>query len=213
MLFNSHPFIFVFLPIVFIVYFALNRMRWIMAGKTFNLDLYKDLSHHSQDVNSWIAQAIGSDSSKYRMTDNNIAELNDQLVEDTVTATLDEQGNVTRVIVHINGRKHTFTQKIIDGKQQFLVYVKEAAAVFGGEAIWDEGTKATILKAKGKKDISITAGSTQAVVGDQLIDMNSTPLSMNGKTMIPFAFVAEQWGWQVKQEMGKNAVRLNVQER
>lgn len=34
MLFNSYPFIFLFLPVTAIVYFALNRFRWTVASKT-----------------------------------------------------------------------------------------------------------------------------------------------------------------------------------
>ncbi|RUS48668.1 MBOAT family protein [Cohnella sp. AR92] len=34
MLFNSYPFIFLFLPVTLIVYFVLNRLRWTVAAKT-----------------------------------------------------------------------------------------------------------------------------------------------------------------------------------
>jgi len=34
MLFNSYPFIFMFLPVTLIVYFVLNRLRWTIAAKT-----------------------------------------------------------------------------------------------------------------------------------------------------------------------------------
>lgn len=58
------------------VYDFQSKLDW-----TYNLALYKDLSHHNQDVNTWIAQAIGREDEEYLVTKENVLSYTDQLVK------------------------------------------------------------------------------------------------------------------------------------
>ncbi|MBB6735047.1 copper amine oxidase N-terminal domain-containing protein [Cohnella zeiphila] len=164
---------------------------------TYDLDLYKDLSHHKQDVNSWIAEAIGADDAKYRVTDGNVDSLNAQLKQQAETAVLNADDNVVGFQVMLNGESKVFTNRVLaDTKDELLVPVKQAAAALGADLGWDQATKTVTLSVNGRK-LKMTVGSTEAQASGSAVTSANAPQLVGGTALIPFGFAAGQLGFNV----------------
>lgn len=167
---------------------------------TYDLDLYKDLSHHKQDVNSWIAEAIGRDDPQYRVTDANVDELNAELKLQAETAVLNADNEVVGFQVLLNGEPKVFTNRALaDTGDELLVPVKQAAAALGAELAWDQATKTMTLSANGHK-LRMTVGSLQARTDGADVQADNAPKLVGGTALIPFGFAAEQLGYSTSVE-------------
>jgi len=164
---------------------------------TYDLDLYKDLSHHKQDVNTWIAEAIGRDDPKYRVTDQNVDELNARLEEDARTATLTTANDAVRFQVVVDGKPVTFANRILaEEGDELFVPAKLAASQLKADIQWDQATKTAILSSGGTK-VKMTAGSKQASTNDKAVEAKYAPELNGGTLLVPLGFVAGQLGWNV----------------
>lgn len=165
------------------------------AQWTFNLDLYKDISHHNEQVNSWIAQAIGRDDSKYRVSADNIDPLNNTLISQTTSATMDKLGNVYAYDIQINAKSFPFTSRVTQGDGELFVTATEAALALGATLTWDSVSKTAILTNKHQK-LEMTVGNNKGKVNGQEVPMTNPLLLTAGRTMVPMQFVADQLGWK-----------------
>ena len=164
---------------------------------TYDLDLYKDLSHHKQDVNTWIAEAIGRDDPKYRVTDQNVDELNARLEEDARTATLTTANDAVRFQVVVDGKPVSFANRILaEEGDELFVPAKLAAAQLKADIQWDQATKTAVLSSGGTK-VKMTAGSKQASTNDKTVEAKYAPELNGGTLLVPLGFVAGQLGWNV----------------
>ncbi|MBW4082897.1 copper amine oxidase N-terminal domain-containing protein [Paenibacillus sp. S150] len=170
---------------------------------TFNLDLYKDLSHHSGEVNGWIAEAIGRQDAKYLVTGDNVNTLNEKLEAQAASAVIDGSGNVYQGSVEVNGNPVSFTSRLIQGNGQLWLSAKEIAAALGAEVEWDAAGK-TVTVDSGGHSIVMTIGSSKALVDGTEFALEAAPLLAGGKALIPLAFTAEKLGWEAgcQQENG-----------
>ncbi|WP_375103466.1 stalk domain-containing protein [Paenibacillus sp. RS8] len=166
---------------------------------TFNLDLYKDLSHHNGEVNTWIAEAIGEDSSEYRVTSSNIEAFNTLLEEQAESAVIDRNGNVYRSSVQVNGEPLAFTTRLVQGNEELWLPAKEIGTALNASIDWDAATK-TVSLTSGGNNVTMTIGNTEALVNGQTLAMDTAPLLAGGKVLVPVAFVAEHLGWNVSVE-------------
>jgi Copper amine oxidase N-terminal domain. len=171
------------------------------AGEwTYDLDLYKDLSHHKQDVNTWIAEAIGRDDPAYRVTDANIDELNDRIERDAETAILNKNNDVVNVSVTLDGESLVFTNRVLaegENGNELFVPAKQAAAAVGAELSWDQPTKTLALRKDGQELRMIVDSAVATVNGGEKVDMAFAPKLVGGTALVPIGFVFEQMGWKV----------------
>lgn len=170
---------------------------------TYNLDLYKDLSHYKQDVNTAIAEAIGRDDPKYRMTPENAAlfarTLERQL--QTLVLTPDLQVlNAETVVADAEGsRSPQWSAMTAPGPSELSVPAKEAARAIGAELGWDQRTR-TLTLSRGGQTLKMRAGRTDAEADGRAVDLPYAPVLTGGTAMIPLRAVCEYLGLHVETE-------------
>lgn len=167
---------------------------------TYQLDLYADLSHHNQDVNSWIVQAIGQDNAKYRVTSQNMDTLNEQLHQDAKLTSLNDNHEAYRVQVHHSNVPVTFTKPMISGEDELLVPAKEAAKVLGLSLDWKQVTH-TITLTKGKNSLEMTADAKHAKSSNVTITLKTAPVLKRGTVYIPLVQVSSLLGFTANSEI------------
>ncbi|SES95142.1 stalk domain-containing protein [Paenibacillus sp. NFR01] len=166
------------------------------ASWTFNLDLYKDISHHNQDVNRMIAERIGADDPKYRVTADNVDKLNETLIKQTTSALMSPDGNVYAYEVLVNGEPYSFTKKLVQSDGELFLPAAEVAKALGATINWDAAAKTAALQ-YGQTRLQMTAGLETAAVGDTNVNMAHPLVIVGGRAMIPLAFAAGQLGLPV----------------
>ena len=176
---------------------------------TFNLDLYKDLSHHSGEVNSRIAEAIGSRNADSLVTDSNIDELNERLSTQARSAVIDSSGNLYQCSVLVNGEEMDYTVRLIQGGEELWLSAKDTAAALGATVEWDAASK-TVTLTNTQHSIVMTLGSTEAVADGESEALEAAPLLVGGKILIPLAFSAGKLGWSVSAQKEEGLVRYSL---
>ncbi|BBH22768.1 hypothetical protein Back11_41130 [Paenibacillus baekrokdamisoli] len=170
---------------------------------TYNLDLYKDLSHHNQDVNTWIAEAIGRDDDKYRVTEQNAESFVAKLKDQVDTVVVDSKGNLKNVQVRLQQgdqeKNLTFSSKSIPSDDELFVPAKEAAAALNASMKWDQASKTLVWERKGHI-VKVTVASKQALVDNKNVDMPYPAELIGGKTLVPIGQLAGMLGFNVKKE-------------
>ncbi|WP_379129032.1 copper amine oxidase N-terminal domain-containing protein [Paenibacillus sp. sgz500958] len=178
---------------------------------TFNLDLYKDLSHHSGQVNSWIAQAVGRDDAKYRVTEDNISLLNNNLESQTHSALMDKKGNVYAYEVTVNNANVPFTTRLVQEQGELFLPAKEVAASLGATLQWDSAAKQAVFTIK-QHTLQMTAGQSKAEIDGQAVTMLHPILISGGRAMVPVQFVAEQLGLKADLNIDQHEYQLSISE-
>lgn len=176
------------------------------ADWTYDFSKFKDLSHHSQDINSRIAWAIGEEDVRYKVTPDNVEAFTERLSRqvDTVLITGKEARNV-EVLVAGNGETIPFTNRKMPDETELMVPVKEAVKALQISAAYDAG-KMT-LSSQGPA-VELKVDSTQAWesrskedrkngVAKTEITLQHAPYISDGKTMIPLVQTAELLGYEV----------------
>lgn len=179
------------------VYDFQSKLDW-----TYNLALYKDLSHHNQDVNTWIAQAIGREDEEYLVTKDSAVSFTDQLVKqvNSVLITEDQRLMNVEVVLHNDPSKLLlFSQRLMSSSNELLVPSKELAAVLGATVKWNQAAKQITLEHEGNV-IQITIGSNEMIVNGNMVDMPNPAIIANNTTLIPLSITASKLGFKVQQE-------------
>ncbi|GMK39620.1 hypothetical protein PCCS19_26740 [Paenibacillus sp. CCS19] len=176
------------------------------SGWTFDLDQYKDLSHHREEINTAIAEAMGKDDDAYRVTADNVDARNAMLEEQVNSLVIDEsRGTVAAYPIRIAGREANFSNRVAAGEGELLVPAKEAAALLGATMAWDAGSKSITLR---RNDVRMTmsTGKAVAVVNGMKMEAPSPAQIVDNKLNIPLIFVAECLGMKVEKSAGGPAV-------
>lgn len=177
---------------------------------TYNLDLYKDLSHHKQDVNTRIAEAVGKDDATYRVTVQNADSFAVKLKQQADSVVVDAKGNLKNAQVSLQGKLLSFSSKSLLSDEVLFVPAKEAAAALGAAMTWDQASKTLVMERTGHT-VTIKVGSKQATVNDQMVQMPYPAELTAGKTMLPISQAAAMLGFQVKQEQpSKQSIRFTI---
>lgn len=159
---------------------------------THHLDLYKDLSHHNQEVNSWIIQAIDRKDANYLMTSAHAKEWNAKLESDARTALLDQDLHIQHVNVQVNGESVTFANKVLRD-DEILVSVKEAAALLEADVEWNASTRTMMIR-KGSTELELVIGKTEGTFRqdreETLLSLADKPELIGGISYVPLSFVA-----------------------
>jgi iron complex transport system substrate-binding protein len=79
----------------------------------------------------------------------------------------------------------------------------------GAEMKWDKNTS-TITAIKGSTIIKLTIGSDVAYVNDQKIKLDTPPLVINNRTLVPTRFIGESLGAVVTWENASKTVRIET---
>lgn len=178
------------------VYDFQSKMDW-----TYNLALYKDLSHHNQDVNTWIAQVIGREDEEYLVTKENVLSYTDQLVKqvNSVLITEDQMLMNVEVVLHNDPSKLLlFSQRLMPSMNELLVPSKELATVLGASVEWNQAAKQMTLEHE-DNIIQMTIGSNEMIVNGNVVDMPNPAVIMNNTTLIPLSMTALKLGYKVEQ--------------
>ncbi|WP_018750096.1 copper amine oxidase N-terminal domain-containing protein [Paenibacillus sanguinis] len=131
---------------------------------TYNLDEYKDLSHHSGAINRLIAEEIAAGS--HLVTAANVDENNRRLEEQIQNLIIDEQGSVFSVDVNVNGKQVAFEELPPSARDQIRVPLKDFALAAGIDFNYDAGEKTVYLTHDDQK-VSIAVGASTATVNGQ----------------------------------------------
>ncbi|MBY9081603.1 copper amine oxidase N-terminal domain-containing protein [Paenibacillus sp. HN-1] len=175
---------------------------------TFNLDLYKDLSHHSGKLNQSIAEAIGRDDPAYRVTDLNVDALNELLDNQAKSAAVDAEGNVKSFHVLWNGKPFTYSCRYMQ-QNELWISAKEAGAKIGADVVWDADTRTAALST-GSHSVQFRIGSKTAIVNGTVRELKSAPLLLGGKALVPLSFVAEAFGNSVSVAESGDEIELII---
>jgi len=164
---------------------------------TYDLDLYRDLSHYKQDVNTWIAESIGRDDPKYRMTEENAEDFARRLEAQLQSLVLADDNRVLNADVELRegerSRRLAFSAMRAAGEDELLVPAKEAAAAIGATASWDSVAKELTLR-RGERSAVLKAGTKNAELGDGLAALGAEPRLIQGTLMVPLLSAARILG-------------------
>lgn len=78
--------------------------------------------------------------------------------------------------------------KVINGRT--LVPIRAIIEAFGGDVVWDEGSKAVLLTME-EDTIKLVIGSNIAYLNNDEEALDTAPAVINGRTMLPIRFIAE----------------------
>jgi len=90
-----------------------------------------------------------------------------------------------------------------------LVPVRALVQAFGAEVKWNPVDQ-TVTITKGDQKIVLTLGETEVVVNDGTIQLDVPAQAMNGRTVVPLRFIAEQMGFEVDYEDGDITIEEGV---
>lgn len=122
-------------------------------------------------------------------------EFNYSYSEDNDRVFVSKKNDTITVVVNDRLVEFPDQQPIIkDGRT--LVPVRFVAQELGYTVTWDAELKAVSISDEEKK-ILLFIGVKQAIVQGQIVALDVTPEILNGRTMVPIRFVAENFGYQV----------------
>ena len=169
------------------------------AEWTFNLDYYKDMSHHHQDINTRIAQAIGRRDPKYLVTADNVRNFVQELRLQTDEAVVSDDGRLFRVRVLRDGggpmERLGFGAMSIGENGSLLVAAKDLAELLGAKLEWNRQAKRLRLAAGGRS-FELTVGERTALANGEPTALTDAAAIYAGRTLVPLAEAAAAFGWE-----------------
>jgi len=169
------------------------------ADWTFQLDYYKDLSHHHQNINAWIAEAIGRKDPKYLVTADNVRDFALELDRQVDEAAVSDDDRLFRVRVlrEEGGTRDrlAFSTMTIGSGGGLRVPAKELAQLVGAEIEWDQTAKRLLLTAGGRS-FEVTVDAATALVNGKPVALADPAKLIAGKTYVPLAEAAAAFGWE-----------------
>ena len=87
-----------------------------------------------------------------------------------------------------------------------LVPVRAIIEAMGGSVEWNDETQTAFLEYNGDT-ITLTIGSTVALLNGEANTLDSAPVLISDRTMLPIRFIAEGFGFDVN---GQTALRLSL---
>lgn len=104
----------------------------------------------------------------------------------------------TKIIVKFNGVEMNFEDQgpVIKDNRTLLPF-RAILEKMGATVTWDEVNR-TVRAIKGTTGMVFEIGNTVAIIGQERVDMDVPAQIINGRTMIPVRFVAENLGYNVE---------------
>lgn len=100
-------------------------------------------------------------------------------------------------IMTVNGQTFELDTEPILQNDRTLLPLRSVVEGLGGSVAWEEET-GTAVFAKGENVIFITIGSKTAFVNTEKHILDTVPIIIDGRTMLPIRFVAENLGFKVE---------------
>lgn len=100
-------------------------------------------------------------------------------------------------VISINGTESELDTAPIIQNDRTLLPLRAVVEGLGGSVAWEDETKTAVF-AKGDTVIFMTIGSKTAFVNTTEHTMDTVPIIIDGRTMLPIRFVAENLGFSVE---------------
>ncbi|MGG6314042.1 copper amine oxidase N-terminal domain-containing protein [Paenibacillus macerans] len=149
---------------------------------TYNLDEFKDLSHHSAAVNLRIIEEIAAGT--HQVTAANV-ELNNRLLQEQVQSlVVNEEGPVYSVVVNVNGKQITFNELPPADGDAVRVPLKDFALAAGIDFSYDAAEKTVDLTHR-DREVSIAVGADTATVNGEQTQLDTPAKIYNDRLTGP----------------------------
>lgn len=94
---------------------------------------------------------------------------------------------------------------IEDGRT--LLPVRAVVETMGGAVAWEEETQ-TVILAKDAAVLLLTIGSNTAFVNEEKHTLDTSPVVIDGRTMLPIRFIAEELGFEVRWDEENSTITI-----
>ena len=89
-----------------------------------------------------------------------------------------------------------------------LIPIRAVVEAFGGEVSWNGDTRTAMLS-YGENTIELTIDSTTAYLNGEAQTLDTTPVIINDRTMLPIRFISEGFGFDVEWEQSTQTVTIS----
>lgn len=104
--------------------------------------------------------------------------------------------DVDIIKVELNGEELSFEQPPMIISERTMVPLRKIFESIGAKIEWDNDTS-TVTAVKENSIIKLTIGSEKAYVNDREVQLDATPVIVNGSSLVPVRFIAESLGAKV----------------
>ncbi|WP_199617564.1 copper amine oxidase N-terminal domain-containing protein [Paenibacillus alkalitolerans] len=172
---------------------------------TFNLDNYKDISHHSQAINEYIIDGLAAGA--HIVTKDNVHEYTERLRRQV--AELDPYRlDPNRVIVVVRGQELAMDPKPVMTEDAVIMAPARGTLDKAGVGLnWDAASGQMTLK-NGNVTVLLTAGRDTAGVNGERVMLDAAPRIAAGRLLIPLAAVAEILGFETEWDEGERTFTI-----
>ena len=100
---------------------------------------------------------------------------------------------VGEAIYIVNGEEKAMDSAAIVHGSRTMVPMKYAAEAFGAKVQWDKNTRTAVIT-HGEKVIKLPIDANIIYVGEEKIEMDTKAVVVEGRTMLPLAYIAQSLG-------------------
>lgn len=93
-----------------------------------------------------------------------------------------------------------------------LLPVRAIAEAMGSTVTWYDETQ-TVILTKDNNIIRLTIGSNTAFLNEQVNTLDTVPVVINGRTMLPIRFIAKSFGYAVNWDNNSQTITLTLNEK
>lgn len=161
---------------------------------TYDLGVYKDLSHHSAEVNQRIAEEIAKGTNK--VTAENVDQFNKDLEQQVQSLVINENGPLFSLTLTVDGQPASFQQIPTTSKDQVRVPLKDFAEGIGAEFNYDTAAKKAILTL-GDKELVLRVDDPLASVNGEAVNLDSQPVIVKGRLVGPVVQLTQLLGGEI----------------
>lgn len=113
------------------------------------------------------------------------------------------------VVVDVGGKRIDFdVLPYIDIHNRVMVPLRAIGEALGAKIDWHEGTR-TVRFTKGEKEVLFVIDQTTALVNGKMMEMDTSPLIKNSRTLLPLRYVGEFLGAEVDWLGQSSTVKIN----
>lgn len=161
---------------------------------TYDLNVYKDLSHHSGAINQLILEEIAAGT--HRVTEDNVNRNNTLLEQQVENLIINENGSVFSLFISIDGEPVDMNQLSTTANNEVRVPLKDFALISGVEFNYNTASKKATLT-RGDQEVVFHVGELTASLNGQNITIESPAEIVQGRLVIPLISVVSLLGGEV----------------
>lgn len=171
---------------------------------TYDLDQYKDLSHHSQAVNERIIDAIAAN--RNRVTADNVEEAISQLEREVTHLMVEPSGEVISAFIEVNGKEPSLAPAPAMIGKRLSVPLKAWLSALGATFSYDAQSE-TLTAVRNTHKLILRAGSRQVGIDGLTVEWAAAPEIRGGSMMAPLVEVSSALGCPVKESASGKYLR------